>query len=101
MAKLSLINRQVKREQLVKKYQPKRKALQAIINDAKLTEEERMEARLKLQQLPRNASPTRQRNRCDITGRPRGTYRKFGLARSKLREAAMRGEVPGLVKGSW
>ena len=75
--------------------------LQAIINDAKLTEEERMEARLKLQQLPRNASPTRQRNRCDITGRPRGTYRKFGLARSKLREAAMRGEVPGLVKGSW
>ena len=101
MAKLALINRELKRAALVKKYQPKRKALQAIINDAKLPEEERMEARLKLQQLPRNASPTRQRNRCDITGRPRGTYRKFGLARSKLREAAMRGEVPGLVKGSW
>jgi small subunit ribosomal protein S14 len=101
MAKLALINRELKRAALVKKYQPKRKALQATINDAKLPEEERMEARLKLQQLPRNASPTRQRNRCEITGRPRGTYRKFGLARSKLREAAMRGEVPGLVKGSW
>ncbi len=101
MAKLSTINRQLKREMLVKKYEPKRKALQAIINDSKLSDEERMEARLKLQQLPRNASPTRLRNRCEITGRPRGTYRKFGLARSKLREAAMRGEIPGLVKASW
>ena len=101
MAKLSTINRALKRETLVKKYEPKRKALQAIISDSKLSDEERMEARLKLQQLPRNASPTRLRNRCDITGRPRGTYRKFGLARSKLREAAMRGEIPGLVKGSW
>ena len=101
MAKLSTINRQLKREMLVKKYEPKRKALLAIINDSKLSDEERMEARLKLQQLPRNASPTRLRNRCEITGRPRGTYRKFGLARSKLREAAMRGEIPGLVKASW
>ena len=101
MAKLSTINRELKREALVKKYEPKRKTLQAIINDGRLSDEERMEARLKLQQLPRNASPTRLRNRCDITGRPRGTYRKFGLARSKLREAAMRGEIPGLVKASW
>jgi small subunit ribosomal protein S14 len=101
MAKLSLINRQVKREQQVKKYAPKRKALLAIINDTKRTDEERMEARQKLQSLPRDASPTRLRNRCELTGRPRGTFRKFGLARNKLREVAMRGEVPGLVKASW
>lgn len=101
MAKLSLINREVKREMLVKKYAPKRKALQAIIDDTKLSDEDRMEARLKLQQLPRNANPTRLRNRCELTGRPRGTYRKFGLGRNKLREAAMRGDVPGLVKASW
>lgn len=101
MAKLSLINRQVKREQLVKKYQPKRKALQATINDSKRSDEERMEARQQLQQLPRNANPTRLRNRCALTGRPRGTFRKFGLGRNKLREVAMRGEVPGLVKASW
>jgi len=101
MAKLSLINRQVKREQLVKKYQPKRKALQATINDSKRSDEERMEARHQLQQLPRNANPTRLRNRCGLTGRPRGTFRKFGLGRNKLRDVAMRGEVPGLVKASW
>ena len=101
MAKLSLINRQVKREQLVKKYQPKRKALQATINDSKRSDEERMEARQQLQQLPRNANPTRLRNRCALTGRPRGTFRKFGLGRNKLRDVAMRGEVPGLVKASW
>ncbi len=101
MAKLSLINREVKREALVKKYAPKRKALQAIIDDSKRSDEERMEARLKLQQLPRNSSPSRLRNRCELTGRPRGTFRKFGLARNKLREVAMRGEVPGLVKASW
>ena len=101
MAKLSLINRQVKREQLVKKYQPKRKALQATINDSKRSDEARMEARLQLQQLPRNANPTRLRNRCGLTGRPRGTFRKFGLGRNKVREVAMRGEVPGLVKASW
>ena len=101
MAKLSLINRQVKREQLVKKYQPKRKALQATINDSKRSDEERMEARQQLQQLPRNSNPTRLRNRCALTGRPRGTFRKFGLGRNKLRDVAMRGEVPGLVKASW
>ena len=101
MAKLSTINRELKREALVKKYEPKRRALQAIINDTKMPDEDRMQARLKLQQLPRNANPVRLRNRCEITGRPRGTYRKFGLSRSKLRESAMRGEIPGLVKASW
>lgn len=101
MAKLSLINRELKRENLAKKYKGKRDALNAIINDAKRSDEERMEARLKLQQLPRNSSPSRQRNRCELTGRPRGTYRKFGLARNKLREAVMNGLVPGVVKGSW
>jgi len=101
MAKLSLINRQVKREQQVKKYAPKRKALQATMNDPKRSDEERMEARRKFQELPRDASPVRLRNRCELTGRPRGTFRKFGLARNKLREVAMRGEVPGLVKASW
>ena len=101
MAKLSLINRQVKREQMVKKYAPKRKELQAIANDGKRSHEERMDARKQIAQMPRDASPTRLRNRCALTGRPRGTFRKFGLARNKLREVAMRGEVPGLVKASW
>lgn len=101
MAKLALINRQVKREAMVKKFAAKRRALETIINDQSLSEEERFQARLKLQALPRNSSPTRLRNRCEITGRPRGTYRKFGLGRGKLREIAMRGEVPGLTKASW
>ena len=101
MAKLSLINRDLKRAAMVKKYAKKRADLQAVIADQSVSEEERYQARLKLQQLPRDASPTRIRNRCAITGRPRGTYRKFGLARSKLREMAMRGEVPGVVKASW
>lgn len=101
MAKLSLINRELKREALVKKYAKKRAELNAMINDQSKSEEERYQARLKLQALPRNANPTRLRNRCEITGRPRGTFRKFGLARSKLREVAMRGEVPGIVKASW
>lgn len=101
MAKLALINRQVKREAMVKKFAAKRQALETIINDQSLSEEERFQARLKLQALPRNSSPTRLRNRCEITGRPRGTYRKFGLGRGKLREIAMRGEVPGLTKASW
>ncbi len=101
MAKTSLIEREKKRELLVKKYAPKRAELNAIINDQSKSEEERFQARLKLQQLPRNSSPTRLRNRCELTGRPRGTYRKFGLARSKLREIAMRGEVPGMTKASW
>jgi small subunit ribosomal protein S14 len=101
MAKLSLINREAKRAKMVKKYAAKRAELKAVIDNAKLSEEERMEARLALQKLPRNASPCRQRNRCQITGRPRGVFSKFGLARGKLREVAMRGEIPGMVKASW
>jgi small subunit ribosomal protein S14 len=101
VAKTSLIEREKKREALVKKYAAKRAELNAIIADQSRSEEERFQARLKLQQLPRNANPTRLRNRCELTGRPRGTYRKFGLARSKLREIAMRGEVPGMTKASW
>jgi small subunit ribosomal protein S14 len=101
MAKLALKNREAKRAEMVAKYAAKRAALFAIINDAKLSDEERMDARLKLQQLPRNASPSRQRNRCALTGRPRGVFRKFGLCRNKLREIAMRGEVPGITKASW
>ncbi|ALD91773.1 30S ribosomal protein S14 [Cupriavidus gilardii CR3] len=83
------------------KYAEKRAALKAIIDDQAKSEEERYEARLELQQLPRNANPTRQRNRCAITGRPRGTFRKFGLARNKIREIAFKGEIPGLTKASW
>jgi len=101
VAKTSLIEREKKRELLVKKYAPKRAEFKAIIDDQSKSEEERFQARLKLQMLPRNSSPTRLRNRCELTGRPRGTYRKFGLARSKLREIAMRGEVPGMTKASW
>jgi small subunit ribosomal protein S14 len=101
MAKLSLINREKKREQLVKKYAAKRAALQAVVKDQSKSEEERYEARLALQKLPRNANPTRLRNRCELTGRPRGTFRMFGLARAKIREIAFRGEVPGLTKASW
>ncbi|MBY4898365.1 30S ribosomal protein S14 [Cupriavidus sp. AU9028] len=101
MAKLALIEREKKRAKLVAKYAEKRAALEAIIDDQSKSEEERYEARLKLQQLPRNANPTRQRNRCAITGRPRGTFRKFGLARNKIREIAFKGEIPGLTKASW
>lgn len=101
MAKLALKNREAKRAKTVAKYAAKRAELLAIINDAKLSDDERMDARLKMQQLPRNASPSRQRNRCALTGRPRGVFRKFGLCRNKLREIAMRGEVPGMTKASW
>jgi len=101
LAKLSLINRELKREALVKKFAKKRAELNAIISDQSQSEETRYQARLKLQQLPRNSSPTRLRNRCELTGRPRGTFRKFGLGRNKLREIAMRGEVPGITKASW
>ncbi len=101
MAKLALINREAKRAKLVAKYAAKRAELTAIINNARLSDEERMAARLKVQQLPRNANPSRQRNRCTLTGRPRGVFRKFGLCRNKLREVAMRGEVPGMTKASW
>ena len=101
MAKLSLINREKKREMLVKKYAAKRASLRAVIADQSKSEEERYEARLALQKLPRNANPTRLRNRCELTGRPRGTFRMFGLARAKIREIAFRGEVPGVTKASW
>ena len=101
MAKLALIEREKKRARLVAKYSAKRAELKAIIDDQAKSDEERYAARLDLQQLPRNANPTRQRNRCAITGRPRGTFRKFGLARNKIREIAFRGEIPGLTKASW
>jgi small subunit ribosomal protein S14 len=101
MSKLALINRDKKRRVTVKKFAAKRAELQALIDDQKLSPEDRYEARLKLQKLPRNASPVRLRNRCALTGRPRGVYRKFGLARGKLREIAMRGEIPGVIKASW
>jgi small subunit ribosomal protein S14 len=101
MAKLSLINREVKRAQLAEKFSKKVKALKDVIESGKSSDEEKMAARLALQKLPRNANPTRQRNRCALTGRPRGVFRRFGLARSKIREVAMRGEIPGLTKASW
>lgn len=101
MAKLSLINRQEKRVATVKKFAVKRAELIAITRNLKLSEEERQAARQKLQLLPRDASPVRLRNRCGLTGRPRGYFRKFGLARNKLREIAMRGEIPGMTKASW
>ncbi|HEY0335926.1 MAG TPA: 30S ribosomal protein S14 [Burkholderiales bacterium] len=101
MAKTALINRNEKRRRVVKKNAAKRAELLAIANNPKTGQEERYEARLKLQKLPRDASPVRVRNRCALTGRPRGTYRKFGLGRNKLREIAMRGEIPGIIKASW
>ncbi len=101
MAKRSMVNRERKRERLVKKYAEKRAGLKRTINDMSLTPEERLEARVKLNKLPRDSSPSRLRNRCSQTGRPNGYYRKFGLGRNKLREAAMRGDIPGLVKASW
>ena len=101
MAKTSMVEREKKRAKLVKKYAAKRAELKRAAVDPKLSLEERMDAQTKLQKLPRDASPTRQRNRCVMSGRPRGVYRKFGLARNKLREATMRGDVPGLRKASW
>jgi len=101
MAKLAVVNRDQKRRATVAKFAARRAALFAIINDSKRSDEDRQEARDKLQQLPRNASPVRLRNRCRLTGRPRGVFRKFGLARNKLREIALRGEIPGLIKASW
>ena len=101
MAKNSMVNREIKRMRLVKKYAVKREMLKAKIRNMTLNEEERKSARIKLNMLPRDSSPSRIRNRCNITGRPHGFYRKFGLGRNKLREAAMRGDIPGLVKASW
>ena len=101
MAKLSLIEREQKRRDTVKKYAAKRAELEKIANSQSATLEERMSARAKIQSLPRNSSPVRLRNRCALTGRPRGVFSKFGIGRSKLRELMMRGEVPGVVKASW
>ncbi|HHL45323.1 MAG TPA: 30S ribosomal protein S14 [Gammaproteobacteria bacterium] len=101
MAKVSMINREKKRARTVQKYAAKRAALKAKIKDISLDYEERLEAQHQLQKLPRDASPVRQRNRCRLTGRPHGYYRKFGLGRNKVREAVMRGDVPGVRKASW
>jgi small subunit ribosomal protein S14 len=101
MAKLSIRLREQKRRKTVVKYAVKRAELIALANNAKASDEDRAEARAKLQRLPRNSSPVRLRNRCGLTGRPRGYFRKFGLSRNKLRDIALRGEIPGLVKGSW
>ncbi len=101
MAKSCMVNREIKRIRMVNKFAAKRAELKAAIKDVSLSEEERTISREKLNKMPRDASPVRVRNRCNITGRPHGYYRKFGLSRNKLREAAMRGDVPGLVKASW
>jgi small subunit ribosomal protein S14 len=101
MAKISVINRDLKRRVTVEKFAAKRAELKAAIANAKLSDDERADARLRLQALPRDSSPVRLRNRCALTGRPRGVFSKFGLGRIKLREYVMRGEVPGVVKASW
>jgi len=101
MAKKSMIARENKRTRMVAKYAEKRAALKTVLGDLNASDEEKWEAQIALQKLPRDASPVRQQRRCQITGRPHGVYRKFGLCRNKLREAAMRGDVPGLVKASW
>lgn len=101
MAKKSMIAREVKRAKIAAKFAEKRKALKSVIHSAAATDEEIWDAQQKLQKLPRDASPSRRQRRCQLTGRPHAVYRKFGLCRNKLREAAMRGDVPGLVKASW
>lgn len=101
MAKVALIERELKREKLAAKFASKYAELKAIAKDAKRSDEERAQARLALQKLPRNANPTRQRSRCELTGRPRGTFRQFGLGRMKIRELAFEGQIPGVTKASW
>jgi small subunit ribosomal protein S14 len=101
MAKTSMVEREVKRAKLIKRHAAKRAALKTLISNPHTSVEERDAAVITLQKLPRDSSPCRQRNRCSLTGRPHGYYRKFGLGRIKLREAAMRGDIPGLVKASW
>jgi len=101
MAKTSMVNREIRRARLVKKYATKRTELKSIIVNMSKSDEQRREARISLNKLPRNSSPSRMRNRCKLTGRPHGYYRKFGLGRNKLREAAMAGHIPGLRKASW
>jgi small subunit ribosomal protein S14 len=101
MAKLSMLQRELKRQKLVGRFAAKRRALKRAVNDPAVDLAERRAAQRQLQELPRDANPVRMRRRCRVSGRPRGYYRKFGLSRNKLREAAMRGEIPGLVKASW
>lgn len=101
MAKTSMIAREEKRARMVKKYAAKRAELKALLRDPKIGDDVKWDAQVKLQKLPRDSSPVRRQNRCRLTGRPHGVYRKFGLCRNKLREAAMRGDVPGLTKASW
>lgn len=101
MAKKSMLARNAKRERTVERFKAKRAECRKVIRDPRATDDEKADAQTRLQSLPRDASPVRVRNRCAITGRPHGYYRKFGLARNKLREAAMRGEIPGLGKASW
>lgn len=101
MTRLALVERETKRAETVKKYAAKRTAIFAIINNVDASEDEKFEARLALQKLPRNSSPSRKRNRCALTGRPRGTFRKFGIARNKLRDLALKGDIPGVIKASW
>lgn len=101
MAKLAIINRNIKRQKIVKRYSEQRIALKKIISDSAISEEKRYEARLAFQKLPRDSSPVRLRNRCTLTGRPRGVYSKFGLGRGKLRDIAMNGKIPGIIKASW
>jgi small subunit ribosomal protein S14 len=96
-----LIQRELKRDKLVAQYAKKFAELKAIATDGKKSDEERAAARLAMQKIPRNANPTRQRNRCEMTGRPRGTFRQFGLARAKIRELAFAGDIPGITKASW
>lgn len=101
MARKSVINREAKRREMVKKFAAKREALKAVMADQSVSDEERMDARLKYMALPRDASPSRLRNRCALTGRSRGVFRKFGLCRNKIREIALNGDIPGVVKASW
>ena len=101
MAKTSILEREKKRSALINKNFTKRTALRDILNDSEASYEDKMSAQRKMQMMPRDSSPSRLRNRCRITGRPKGVYRKFGMCRNKLREAAMRGDVPGLTKASW
>jgi len=101
MTRLAIVERETKRAKTVAKYAAKRKEIFAIINSTSTSDEEKFDARLALQKLPRDSSPCRKRNRCALTGRPRGTFRKFGIARNKLRDLALKGEIPGMVKASW
>ena len=101
MTRLSLVERESRKERTVKKYAAKRQAIFQIINNAQASDSDKYNARVELQKLPRDSSPSRGRNRCSLTGRPRGTFRKFGIGRNKLRDLALKGEIPGVIKASW